>query len=65
VHTESDGTAYMTFAPPTRTAIANNSPVVIGSPRGRFVMQDDPMRFSTEGFFSSSFNVTLVEDIST
>jgi hypothetical protein len=65
LNTLGDGTGYVTFNPPTRVAIPENSPVVIGSPRGRFFMREDPMRFKTQGFFSSSFSVSLIEDIST
>jgi hypothetical protein len=63
--TKSDGSGYVTFNPPTRTAIALNSPVVIGSPYGRFNMQDDPMKFTTQKYFDTAFSVSFIEDIST
>ena len=63
--TNASGVASVRVSPPTRAIIADNSPVIVGTPQGRFLMADEPAKWSTTGFFSSSFNLSIMEDLTT
>lgn len=63
--TNASGVAYVRVTPPLRTAVADNSPVIIGTPMGRFLFEDDPSVWTTTGYFESSFTLNIMEDLTT
>lgn len=63
--TDSGGLAIVRVSPSIRVAIADNTPVILGTPMGRFVMRDDPSSWDTVGYFEKSFTIAIQEDITT
>lgn len=63
--TDSTGLGIVRVSPSVRVTIPDNTPVILGTPQGRFVMKDDPAQWDTVGFFEKSFTIAIVEDITT
>lgn len=63
LNSNSGGQGQVRISPPLRSVVNTNAPVILGSPRGRFFLSEDPLKFDTQGFFESQFTLNFVEDV--
>lgn len=63
--TDNTGLGIVRVSPSLRGTIPDNTPVIIGTPMGRFVMRDDPTTWNTVGYFEKAFTMSFLEDITT
>jgi hypothetical protein len=52
------------FEPPLRSSPADNAPIAIHRPLGKFLLADDEVSWSTEPGLVSNFSLSFVEDVS-